>query len=553
MYIRRPKWKSQNGKTYQSAWLCESYREDGKSKTRYLLNLGDYSESTLNALEYALKHIPELDRMSKLDSRAGEPDFRQRQGKSLGAVWAVKRVAEELGIVKALGDGREARLALWRIIAGVIDQGSRLSAARLHDIHALAETVGLEEGFSEDDLYGNLAWLGQRQEQIEASLFRKRRKEGGSNLYFYGVTSSCLKGEENAFAAQGHNRDPKKGGKRMGVGLLADARGDPVSVEVFRGGGWDFQTLAARIKETADRFGRREVTFVGRRGMIKSGQIEDLNRHGFHYLAALGKPAVERLVREGALPMSLFDEKIREAGEDGRRFIVRRNPGRAKGMAAIRKRKLASLNAKIEESNRRLREHPLAKADLAVRRMKARVRKLGMDAYCQVESSERTLALRLDEEAGLKASRLDGCRVIVTDLPESLANAETIHARYKDLARAEQAFRMSKTGHPACPRPAESVRGQVLAAMLSYLIRRRLAKAWAGLELTVENGLDALKTLCPNEITWGEASWTLRIPEPSELNARLLSRLNAPLPKSLMKNEAKAGMGPKPAPRRFPS
>ncbi|MDR1535665.1 MAG: transposase, partial [Planctomycetota bacterium] len=289
MYIRRPKWKSQNGKTYQSAWLRESYREAGKSKTRHLLNLGDYSESTLNALEYALKHIPELARMSKLDSRTGKPDFRQRQGKSLGAVWAVKRVAEELDIVRALGSGRQARLALWRIIARVIDQGSRLSAVRPHDLHARAETVGLEEGFSEDGLYVNLARLSQHQGQIEASLFRKRRKEGGSNLYLHDVTSSYPEGEENAFAAYGYNRDRKKGKKRIMAGLLADAQGDPVSVEAFRGNTLDFQTLAPRIKKTAERFGCREVTFVGDRGMIKSGQIEDLNRHGFHYITALNK------------------------------------------------------------------------------------------------------------------------------------------------------------------------------------------------------------------------------------------------------------------------
>jgi hypothetical protein len=557
MYIRRPKWKSQNGKTYQSAWLCESFREEGKSKTRYLLNLGDYSESTLNALEYALKHIPELDRMSKLDSRAGKADFRQRQGKSLGAVWAVKRVAEELGMVKALGGGRQAQLALWQIIARVIDQGSRLSAVRLHDIHALAETLGLEEGFSEDDLYGNLAWLAEHQGQIEASLFRKRRKESGSNLYLYDVTSSYLEGEENAFAAYGYNRDKKKGKKQIVLGLLADAQGDPLSVEVFRGNTLDFQTLAPQIKKTAERFACREVTFVGDRGMIKSGQIEDLKRHGFHYITALNKPTLERLVKEGVLQMSLFDEKICEASEDGRRFILRRNPYRAKEMAAMRKRKLSFLKAKMEEFNRYLLEHPRAKADLALRRVEARVKKLGMDAYCQVALSERTLALRLDEEASLNASRLDGCYVIVTDLSESLATAETIHARYKDLSKVEQAFRICKTGHlelrPVYVRTAESTRGHVLVVMLSYLIRRRLAKAWADLELTVENGLDSLKTLCLNEITWGEAPWMLRIPEASELNARLLSRLKVSLPKVLVKNEAKVGMRSKLVKRRSSS
>jgi hypothetical protein len=556
MYIRRPKWKSQNGKIYRSAWLCESYREDGKSKTRYLLNLGGHPESTLNALEYALKHIPELDRMAKHDSLGANLDFHQRQGKSIGAAWAVRQVAEELGLVKALGGGRQAQLALWQIVARVIDQGSRLSAVRLHDLHALAETVGLEEGFSEDDLYDNLAWLAERQGQIEASLFRKRRKDG-ANLYLYDVTSSYLEGEENAFAAYGYNRDKKKGKKQIVVGLLADADGDPVSVEVFRGNCLDFQTLEPQIQKTAERFGCREVTFVGDRGMIKSGQIEELNRHGFHYITALSKPTVERLLQEGVLQMGLFDERICEAGEDGRRYILRRNPYRAEEMAAARKRKLAFLNTKAEETTSYLREHPRARTDLAVPRMEARVKKLGMDKYCQVELSERTVTVRLDEEAMAESSRLDGCYVIVTDLTESQADAETIHARYKDLAKVEQAFRISKTGHlelrPVYVRTAESTRGHVFVVMLSYLIRRRLATLWADLELTVENGLDALKTLCLNEIRFGDGPWMLHIPEASDVNATLLSRLGVSMPKALIKNKAKVGMRNKLAQRRTSS
>jgi hypothetical protein len=556
MYIRRPNWKSQNGKTYQSAWLCESYREDGKSKTRYLLNLGGYSESTLNALEYALKHIPELDRMAKHDSLGANADFRQRQGKSIGAAWAVRQVAEELGIVKALGGGRQAQLALWQIVARVIDQGSRLSAVRLHDLYALAETVGLEEGFSEDDLYDNLAWLSERQERIEANLFRKRRKDG-ANLYLYDVTSSYLEGEENAFAAYGYNRDKKKGKKQIVVGLLADADGDPVSVEVFRGNCLDFQTLEPQIHKTAERFGCREVTFVGDRGMIKNGQIEELSRHGFHYLTALSKPTIERLVQEGVLQMGLFDERICEVGEDGRRYILRRNPYRAKEMAATRKRKLASLNAKAEEATGYLREHPRARTDLAVSRMEARMKKLGMDKYCQVELSDRSVTVRLNEEAMAESSRLDGCYVIVTDLSKSQADAETVHARYKDLAKVEQAFRISKTGHlelrPVYVRTAKSTRGHVFVVMLSYLIRRRLATAWADMELTVENGLDALKTLCLNEMRLGDGPWMLHIPEASDVNDKLLSRLGVSMPKALIKNEAKVGMRNKLAQRRISS
>jgi hypothetical protein len=44
------------------------------------------------------------------------------------------------------------------------------------------------------------------------------------------------------------------------------------------------------LKKASVRFGCERVTFVGDRGMIKSGQIEDLSREGFHYITAITKP-----------------------------------------------------------------------------------------------------------------------------------------------------------------------------------------------------------------------------------------------------------------------
>jgi len=48
----------------------------------------------------------------------------------------VHAVARELGIADALGHTRAGKLALWQVIARVIDQGSRLSAVRLATSHA---------------------------------------------------------------------------------------------------------------------------------------------------------------------------------------------------------------------------------------------------------------------------------------------------------------------------------------------------------------------------------------------------------------------------------
>jgi hypothetical protein len=49
-----------------------------------------------------------------------------KQGPSFGAVHVVYEVARSLAIDQALGSTRDGRLALWQVIARVIDQGSRL-------------------------------------------------------------------------------------------------------------------------------------------------------------------------------------------------------------------------------------------------------------------------------------------------------------------------------------------------------------------------------------------------------------------------------------------
>jgi hypothetical protein len=75
-----------------------------------------------------------------------------KQGLSYGAVHVVHKVARSLGIVAALGTTCDGLLALWQVIARVIDQGSRLSAVRLARAHAAKEILGMGD-FDEDDLY----------------------------------------------------------------------------------------------------------------------------------------------------------------------------------------------------------------------------------------------------------------------------------------------------------------------------------------------------------------------------------------------------------------
>ena len=68
----------------------------------------------------------------------------------------------------------------------------------------------------------------------------------------------------------------------------------------------------------------------------------------------------------------------------------------------------------------------------------------------------------------------------------------------------------------------ESTRGHVLVVMLAYLIVRYLRRAWAALDLTVEEGLAQLATLCSLQVGIKGQSACHRLPIPREPSAQLL-------------------------------
>ncbi len=526
------------GKTYKRYLLRESYREAGKVKHHTLANLSKCSPEEIEAIRLALRHKAELGRWLE-ENRS----LSTRQGLSLGAVWLVFEMARRLGVVQALGSSRQGRLALWQVIARVIDQGSRLSAVRLAGRHAACDVLGIQEPFNEEDLYENLDWLWARQAKIENRLFDRMERNCEAGLFLYDVTSSYLEGTENELAAFGYNRDGKRGKKQIVIGLLCDAQGLPLSIEVFRGNTQDPQTVASQIRKVAGRFGAREVTLVGDRGMLKSAQVEALGRAGFHYITAITKAEIRTLLKQGVIQMELFDQSLAEVlTEEGIRYVIRRNPVRARELEASREDKLSALSRRVERQNGYLEEHPRAKAGKAFLRLQAYAEKLRIAAWAILSCDEgkRRIGIEVDRRAWAEDSKFDGCYVLKTDLRPETASKETVHGRYKDLALVEQAFRIGKTVElelrPIHVRLASRTRGHALVVMLAYRIVRELADRWSSLDLTVQEGLDELATLCSTQIYNRDRILCQQIPEPRPSVKRLLEAAGVRLPSALPHN-----------------
>ena len=522
---------TRSGKTYTRHLLRESYRAHGKVLHRTIANVSHCSEAEIAALRLALRHKEHLEHLGTIQDA-----ITLQQGLSFGAVWTVYHVARRLGIEKALGTTRAGKLALWQVVARVIDQGSRLSAVRLAMSHAACDVLGLDT-FDEETLYENLDWLARAQAAIEDRLFAQRAKTTPVSLFLYDVTSSYLEGTHNALAAFGYNRDGKKGKLQIVIGLLCDEQGHPVSIEVFPGNTQDPHTLAAQVAKLKGRFGVQEITFVGDRGMIKSQQIEDLAQQGFHDITAITKPQIEKLLRTGTFQLELFEQELAEVlADEGVRYVLRRNPVRAQEVRENRQAKLVTLQALVAQHNHYLKEHPRADAPGALQKLVARAKTLRLSAWVELTLEERTITLTVNASEQQEEAKLDGCYVLKTDLTPAQAPKELVHDRYKDLASVERAFRSCKTVHlemrPIFLRLEERTRAHAFVVMLAYQIIRYLASCWSAFDVTVAEGLQALTTLCLVEVAPPNAPSYHCIPTPRASVAQLLHSADIKLPKA---------------------
>lgn len=490
MYLETNYFTNKKGKTSYRYFLRTSYRENGKVKKKTILNLtGLITDIQAENIRVALKSKTILQK------------DQNHQGVSIGAVLALKKLAEEMGLIKILGKDQNGKLALWQIISRIIYQSSRLSAVKYAELHLITSLFKMDD-FNENHLYKNLDWLSQKQANMEKKLFNHRMKTHGVNeIFLYDVTSSYFEGKHNELSYFGYNRDKKRGKKQIVIGLLTDKDGFPLSVEVFNGNTSDPNTVANQLEKIKERFKAKNIVFVGDRGMIKSKEIKALYDNKYHFITGITKPQINKLIREKVIEIGLFDEKLSEIESNNIRYILRLNPVRKEETELMRDEKFKSLIKLFNDINLYLSEHPRAHLDVAFKKVETFAKKLKISKWIILTSDEktRTLTLKKDKEVLKEESKLDGCYVLKTDLTQEAADTETVHRRYKDLAHVEFAFKRFKTTflniRPIHVRKESRTRGHVFVVMLAYILIRELERRWKDLNITLQQGIDELNQI----------------------------------------------------------
>lgn len=415
-------------------------------------------------------------------------------GPCYGVLAALHVLARELGIVQAVGEAsRTQRLALFLIYARLAHQGSRLSAARYSEDHAVREI--LEVGsFDEDDLYGALDYLDTQQQHIENAL-HQRAKPGA--LFLYDVTSVYFEGQRNELAAFGYNRDGKRGKKQMVAGLLTDGSGDPISIQLYAGNTSDPPTFLDAVTKVKTRFGQEEMTLVGDRGMIKRLGKAALGEVKFRYVTALTDPQIRALLLRKVFQLELFDEKPMEVEHDHKRYVLRCNPDTRQREQARRKDQWEKLKTWIQARNEVVETRSTLKPESSLRQAQSRLTQYRLSRWISLRLDGRKVVWTEDTQAGQVEAELDGCYVVETDLPKPAATTQEVHDRYLDLTLVERDFRTIKTGlleiRPVFLRKASRTRGHAVVSLLALKLARELDRRMAPLGLTVADALRLLE------------------------------------------------------------
>jgi transposase len=465
--------------------LRESYREGRAVKTRTLANLSKWPPDQIEALQRVLRGEALV---------APDEAFEIVRTRPHGHVAAVLGTLRKLGVDKLLSGKRTRQrdLTVGMIVSRILDPRSKLATARGMGRETLFSSLGevLEVGEVEvDELYEAMDWLLVRQGRMEAALAKRHLSDG--TLVLYDVSSTYFEGRSCPLAKLGYSRDGKRGKLQIVFGLLCSVEGCPVAVEVFAGNTGDPSTLASQVKKIRERFDLKRVVLVGDRGMITEARIrEDLRPvEGLSWITALRAPAIRKLVKEGSLQLSLFDERdlaeIRSAEYPGERLIVCRNPL----LAAERRRKREELLEgtekeleKIVKATTRSKGPLKGKEKIGVRVGRV-LDRFKMGKHFRWEITEAGFSYERDVASIAAEAALDGIYVVRTDVPsETLATEETVRA-YKSLSRAERAFRSYKSVdlkvRPIHHRLEKRVRAHVLLCMLAYYVEWHMRQALA--------------------------------------------------------------------------
>ena len=532
MFIQATTSARQNGKTYVSYLVRESFRTPKGPRSRTVCNVTDLPAHTRELIGASLKgqdFLPaaEVQLHAALDYGGLAV---------LNDAWSRFHLAE---LFADIGSPRQRGLLQAILYSRLLFPCAKLSLAQQARGSWLARACGLaaEESFNEDDLYSAMDQLNGHWVRLEKQLYQQAFPQA-VRLVLYDLTSVYFEGKGPApWAKYGHSRDHRADRPQIILAVATDAAGIPLHVSVLRGNRNDTQTLQGLLHTLRRRLGITRATFVFDGGMSSVLNLEALSAAGLGFVTRLSAGTLRGLVTELALEkqMELGDrQELLEITHQGKRYVIAGGPWRQQRDQERRQSRLDKAQAELQRLAAVKRKNVnVQKLASQVGRMLQRLKAHKYFTY-QVDAQGRLQWAQKPELIAQEAQQ-DGWYLLHTNEPLAQCTGAQVLAHYKGLLDVEEAFCELKSYlevRPVHHRRPDRVVNHVRLCFLAYWLSARLSGEWRAKGETAEvpSVLRQLQTIRLGSLQIGKrVHRTVMTQIPKDLNEQLQKLGLAPL------------------------
>lgn len=478
MFVQATTSSRQNGKTYVSYLVRESFRTPKGPRSRTVCNITGLPAPTRDLVVASLKGQDFL----PADQVQLHEALDYGGLAVLKDAWSRFHLAE---LFAHIGSARQRGLLQAIIYSRLLFPCAKLSLAHQAQGTWLAQACGLapRESFNEDDLYSAMDQLNGHWVSLEKQLYQ-RAFPHAVRLVLYDLTSVYFEGKGPERLAQyGHSRDHRGDRPQILLAVATDTEGLPLHVSVLRGNRNDTKTLQGLLHTLRRRFGIKQATFVFDGGMSSAINLEAMSAAGLGYVTRLSASTLQSLVAELNLEkqLELGDrQKLMEITHQAKRYVIAGGQWRQqrdqerrqsrihkaetelKRLAAVKRKKVdvQKLASQVGRSLQRLKAH------------KYFTYQVGAHGHLQWERQGELIA---------QEAQQDGWYLLHTNESVQTCTGEQVLGHYKGLLDVEKAFCELKSYlevRPVHHRRPDRVVNHVRLCFLAYWLSARLGGEW---------------------------------------------------------------------------
>jgi transposase len=443
MYIRM---KTSKKAKYPTLQIVEGVRDGKKVRQRTVAHLGVIkNQKDLQRLKHLAEKL--IERLEKegleVDLKVEMSKLKHKETIYDGFGIVVDRLMSLTGFSKIIQKAQgKNQFDVEEIVKLIIAQRFDLPSSKLRTFERQQE-----HGFHDIELqhiYRAMDAIESLDSEIQKQAFDTvcQTAEMPVDCFFFDVTTLYFESvAQNGIKDFGFSKDQKHHMVQIVLALVVDSQGIPLAYDTFKGNLAETKTLIPVLEKLRDRFSVKNVTVICDRGLASNTNVEALQEANFHYVIATKLRSISKkshindisayslLPNQENIPP---DEKVYFRTMEHPQYkdtllIATYNLARARKDKEDRERLLEKLRKKLGDSS----------DEASIKKL---ISNNGYKKYTNVESGS---LLTINEEAVEEDSKWDGFHGIAVSNSAQLTVRQAL-ARYRDLWRVEEAFRVAK-------------------------------------------------------------------------------------------------------------